>query len=527
MDLRKGALDVVIENNVLWGKSGIACTDMMEAAISDNVIFANDRGIVLGGSEFAINEGITMNRNLIMADVEGITCSGALSMNITIDDNRMTGGESGVRFMISPTSKYFLHFIFNAQIGRNCIDTSKYGVVVTPNIAGTLPGIIGIRDIAINDNYISNCGYVGVLLSGTDENEYFDEDTGSFQRMLRGNLLNVKSTAMYIGVNDAKVIDNDITLESGDDLTFGIEIRKGNCTVENNSITVKRDSAGAVLSRGGIRIILPTGYSNEDRLKNLIVSSNRILRGIGSGIEIDCNLEDAHLDGNIIEQMNLNGITCFDGLTAKNLVISNNKVVHCCQFYSDMRTWWKYGGIVLYEGHNVQILGNDIRENGRARDDSMVSGIYAQRLVRSTIADNHLIKNSPDRKGDERNAVICVPGLFREYANTDITVTSNTVKESYLPAVMIGFPLEEAPDFGIIVNGNHFETLAEDEYTVEMYANCSSFNNNHVMGKGRGRYIVTLGYGVSDIAIGNVLQGNKGCIETLGVNVILDPNMYF
>jgi hypothetical protein len=157
----------------------------------------------------------------------------------------------------------------------------------------------------------------------------------------------------------------------------------------------------------------------------------------------------------------------------------------------------------------------------------MVNGIYAQRLVRSTIAENHLIKNSPDAKGDGRSAAICVPGISREHANKEITLVSNIVKDSYLPAVMIGIPLEQAPDFGIIMNGNHFETLADNEYTVEMYASCSAFNNNHVMGKGQDSYIVTLGYGVSDIAIGNVLQGKKGCIEALGPNVILDPNIYF
>ncbi len=514
INLKQGALDANILNNYIIGKIGIFSELLLESTIERNWIMASQEGIALGSFE-----GVTIDDNFIYSGESGIQCIRQLATNFTISNNRFSSGTNGIEFLESgnrsrqpSVNVQISQLVMNAQISQNSISAKKCGIKLhNPEIL--------VYDFTAFDNSISNCDEFGITLIGLDENQFLGKDIASYQRIVQRNSIQVKGAGIVMGVADAKILDNDITIRydlAGQlNISYGIIVRSENCTVANNSVHGTVDPKNNMTSKGGIFINVPLSHTRDPRNKKVVVKTNRLSGGIGNGIEIGNNIDDLIIESNLIYNMGLNGIAVDSKVINTNsLLISNNKIRRCNKLVGTGGIWWKYAGIVLKSGEKIQILGNEICENGRdiTNLDFHIGGIYAEQVREVIIANNQFVDNgilSPNILRSE--AVIQIPAVpINYYGNEDVKITDNIVKGSRAPALFLGgeffcyFRFCIGRDNKTVITGNHFESLIPGT-TVELQSNYCVFSNNYVESPDSPNTdAVDLGYGWYVTALGNV-----------------------
>lgn len=533
INLIQGAMDAYFFNNIIIGKLGVFSDLFLESFIEKNLILASQAGIVLGSFE-----GVTIDDNTLTTGGSGIQCLGQTALNLTVTKNRVVSGASGIEFTIHEQN---FQIIANAQISHNFISAASSGIKVFNREAI-------LYNFTASDNSIIGCQEFGVVLIGLVENLHLEKDIASFQRVIQRNSVQVKGAGIIVAVSDSKVLDNDITITYGatgqTNFSYGIGILASNCTAANNSIQGIVDLEKKIFPKGGMIIYSP--YS-ESLKANTILRANRISGGIGNGVEIALGINDLVannpviknlvIESNLIQNMGLNGIAVQDGMqTTNNLMIANNKIQRCNRLVDDVASWWKYAGIVLRSGEKIQIIGNEIFENGRYTTSQQfhIGGIYAEQVREVIIANNQIIDNGIIKTSGSE-AVIQIPAI-QNSGNEDIKIVDNLVKSSLAPALFLGGETESVDsektviitrglDKKTVITGNHFESLA-DGPAVALQCSYCVFSNNYVeCGDTDDRGAVDLGSGVWVTAIGNVTSAP---ISGLSISeVVIEHNVVF
>jgi hypothetical protein len=547
IDLRKGCLDSNLYNNVLLGRSGVHAASVLESSLEKNMIFAS-----LDGIEIGTFEGLKIDDNTVVCGRYGILCSGPLSMNLTVSDNRLLGSTAGIAFGIPVYSKF--HSVINAQIRGNMMMESKMGISIL-NLA------VLLYDFSVVDNSII-CSENGIFLICYDST-FGKEDVTGFQRVIQRNSIKTRGQGIMSSLANVKIIDNDINIESKNTSSTGIDFIGENCTIANNTISASVDLKNGYISQGGIKILQAVSYPYSTLAMKFKIESNRISGGLGNGISIDSNTEGGMINNNYICDMSMNGIAAQDQVRSYSLTVSNNTISNCCSLNGVQDHWWKYAGIVLYRGRNIQILGNKILENA-GQDPTgpqfQVGGFYADLLNNTVIADNlFIVNNTPQTSSDTPQAVIHIPGGEPQYYNRDVKIVSNNVKGSNAPALSMGTfvthfyfdgaynfyagsyvsydggvpaadasAVSSACDNNSVITNNHFQSTLTP--AVKLQTSYSTFSNNFVVcpddkeADGSLKSAVDLGVGWCVIAIGNVLSAP---IQGAGSPLVLEPNVQF
>ncbi|MEE9555570.1 MAG: DUF6519 domain-containing protein [candidate division Zixibacteria bacterium] len=532
IDLQAGAMDTNIANNIIIGKIGIHAEFLLESAIEKNMILAIGAGIDLGSFE-----GLSINENILFSGGSGIYCTGELALNLTVFDNRIMSRSSGIEFLKEGGDEKISQFIANIQIGLNFIDALVSGIKAS-NVA------LFIFDFTAFDNSITGCNECGIILSGIDELPKVPKDITSYQRTIQRNSIQVQQAGIVTGISDTKILDNDITIahRTGNEslkYSYGISIFAESCTAANNKIEGRIVPETNLGSKGGIFIGELFEGRNEIVNKNAIIRENRITGGIGHGIEIWSNADGLNIENNLISDMGLNGIAVAEHvIRTDNLLISNNRILRCNRLIGVGGRWWKYAGIVLQSGSRIQIIGNQVCENGRKSNHNInVGGIYGQQLSEVIIANNQFIANGPESDNFENSqAVIDIPAIPKyPTGNSDVKVIDNLVKGSRAPALFLGgYWIYEIPpggqekqqkgtDIKVIITGNHFESLLHD-FAVKLQCSQCVFSNNYVECGVEFKFSVDLGYGWYMTVIGNVT--NRGFINN-GYKQLIEHNVIF
>ncbi|UCE08318.1 MAG: right-handed parallel beta-helix repeat-containing protein, partial [bacterium] len=459
---------------------------------------------------------------------------GILAMNLTASDNRIISGTNGMEFLDSDEQN--LQLIANIQISQNFITAQGSGIKVNN------PAII-VYDFTAFDNSIVGSSEFGIILRGLDENLFLPEDVASFQRAIQRNSVQVKGAGIVIGVSDAKILDNDITIKYAEahqqNISYGIVIMASNCTAANNTLQGVIDLSTNIRSKGGIYIFVPPSHKQDARSKKIIIRANRISGGIANGIEIASNIDNVVIESNLIHKMGLNGIAVDSKIqSTNNMIISNNKISRCNQLVGAGTSWWKYAGIVLKSGEKIQITGNEICENGRdiTNPGFLVGGIYAEQVRNVIIANNQLINNGLlSENFVSLQAVIHVPAIpTNSVGNEDIKVVNNLVQGSRAPALFLGgefncFKFNNliicfGQDTKTIISGNHFESLITGP-TVQLQSNHCIFSNNYIECPDSPNVdAVDLGYGWYLTATGNI---SSSPISGAGWVLVIEHNVIF
>lgn len=529
IDLRRGCLDSNFYNNILLGKSGIHAASVIESSLEKNMIFVFHTGISLGTFE-----GVTIDDNLVVCEIACILCNGKSSMNLTVSNNRLIASNQNIAFEI--THGNTSNLVTNAQISRNYMDKSKVGIQIS-NPA------VWVYDLSVFDNSIS-CSDCGIRLYGFDVAPLMERDVSSFQRVIQRNSIQTGGMGIVSTLANVKTIDNDIAIASKSTFSTGILFSGENCTIANNTISAFVDIENGYISQGGISISPPFLDSYFTQTKKFKIESNHISGGMGNGISIYSYTDNGVIVNNFIADMSMNGIAAQDGILSKNLTVSNNTITNCCSLngVQEEDHWWKYAGIVLYQGKNIQIMGNKILGNGRklsANSRFQVGGFYADKLETAAIADNQFIDNGvADSMLDMSQAIIHILGGIDPEFNKDVKIVSNTVKGSSACALLLGINVEcnyfglysicSALDRNTVITNNHFESMLTP--AVKLQTNYCTFSNNFVEcpdikePDGSLRSSVDLGVGWFVIAIGNVLSAP---IHGTALSLVLTPNVTF
>ncbi|MHC4084373.1 MAG: DUF6519 domain-containing protein [Planctomycetota bacterium] len=539
VNLLSGALDANFQNNVILGKTGIYGT-LMESSIERNIIVGAETGIRL-----ELFEGVAIDDNIISAGGSGLQCGGLISFNLTASNNRFLSGTHGIEFK-APEKNTF-HLAANIQISQNFMTVSRIGIEINNQA-------IWVYDFTAVDNSFSGCREFGIVLRGLDENQFLPEGVASFQRVVQRNSFLVKGPGIATALADTNILDNNITISyqpaHQTDISYGIIIAAENCTAANNTIEGVVNPEKNLFSKGGILIRDPIS-PKEGLNKNVVIRGNRISGGIGNGVEIASEIDNMAIESNLISKMGLNGIAVQEQVRkTDNLLISNNKILRCNHLVGELSEdkklivdWWKYAGIVLRSGEKIQILGNEICENGRdiTNPDFHIGGIYAEQVNSVIIADNQLVDNG-NLQSPTSQAIIHIPA-DPNGGNEDVKVVDNLVKGSLAPALFIGGQWEYVPfytpvavlrlprglDIKTVITGNHFETLVNGS-AVDLQCTRCVFSNNYVECPDDPEIdAVDLGYGWRVTAIGNVTSAPiSGFLPWFPITqVIIEHNVIF
>ncbi len=518
INLLEFVLDANLLNNTILGRIGIHAAILTESAIERNVIVGSETGISLQSFE-----GVTIDDNVLTVGSAGVQCQGPLSTNLTVSNNRFLGGTHGFQFL---SEGGIFNLIANVQFSQNSITVTKTGIEIDT------PASL-IYDFTAFDNSIIGCSDYGIILRGLDENLFLSD--ASFQRVIQRNSIQVQGVGILVAVTDAKIIDNHITINSipnTNEETYGIKMLANDCTASNNSVHGVVNPGKNILSQGGIYI----SHNQVPLIRRTVVSANRISGGAGNGIEIDSDFDNVMIDNNMIYDMNLNGIAVSDIVqNTNNLMISNNKIFRCNRDNETGMKWWQNAGIVLKSGEKIQIIGNEICENGRQGITGFqVGGIYAEEVTELMIANNHLIDNGPatgDPTGVDVQAVIHIPAA-PGVGNEDVKIVNNLIKGSHARALFLGgefvcislgfFTICFGLDEKTVITGNHFESLVTGP-AVELQSNLCVFSNNYVECLDSSSS-VDLGLGWFVTAIGNVVDEPIG---GGGLQVVIEHNVIF
>ena len=222
----------------------------------------------------------------------------------------------------------------------------------------------------------------------------------------------------------------------------GIFLAADRALIKENSITVTpgqdtTNAAATSLGRGGIQI----GNTSDE----VCIVDNLIQGGIGNGITLgsltavgaagvtdaeqwigwvdDPNtgtyasvgmLQDIRIEHNRILDMGLNGIgvaaffnlgAVDEFITVEGLNITGNEIRRCLNqplavIDEDMAGSMGYGGIALADVEMLSIQHNVIEDNGEARTQEPVCGIFVLHAEGAEISDNRIVDNGPRIQGE-------------------------------------------------------------------------------------------------------------------------------
>jgi len=526
VNLLSGALDANFQNNVILGKTGIHGGSLMESSIERNIIGGAETGIRLESFD-----GVTIDDNILSAGGgSGLQCRGLISSNLTASNNRFLSGTHGIEFQVPEEDTF--HLAVNIQICQNFISVSDIGINMSDDG-------IWIYDFTAVDNSFIGCRKCGILLRGLDENQFLPEGVASFQRVIQRNSFLVKGPGIATALADTNILDNNITISyqpaNQIDVSYGIIIAAENCTAANNTIGGVVNPEKNLFSKGGILLRAP--ISKKQDLSKNVIRGNRISGGTGNGVEIASEIDHLVIESNLISKMGLNGIAVREQVQkTDNLLISNNKILRCNRLLGTNH-WWKYAGIVLRSGEKIQILGNDICENGRnvTNPDFHIGGIYAEQVKCMIIANNQLVDNG-NPNSPTVQAVIHIPAIPINFiGNEYVKMVDNLVKGSAAPALFLGgekvcytvwndYLICFGQDIRTVITGNHFESLVSGP-AVQLQSNRCIFSNNYIECPDDPEIdAVDLGFGWWVTAIGNVTSAK---ISGVGFFQVIEHNVVF
>ena len=524
-------VDGNITDNILLGDSGILVASAFEFTIANNIIEVQGAGIML--QSFI---GGTIKNNFVHCQTFAISCLGQLIFGLTVSNNRMYSQQYGISFRQKPGVSF--QNAFNIQIDSNIITAMEVGIEMADNS-------IYLADFTAVDNSITGCKQAGILLRvyGSEDQTSFERDI-SLQRVLQRNSFVVQGTGIDVNLPGCRLLDNDINhnMNPGNDSTNsrGIIVGSSECTVSGNTIQANIDPNGAPGPYGGIYINLGFNTAQNVDHQQIHIRHNRILGGMGNGIEIGSNINGLAIEENQILDMGLNGIAVQNQVDFVNsLVIKGNHIRNCHRLIaSGVDLWWKYAGIVLTSTRKTQIIGNVICDNGIVADQGIdlpgLGAFYAKEIKEITISNNQFMNNGVPGI-DNFQAVIHIP--IREnvltdiQANSDVQITNNIVKAVAFTALYLGSyvrfkGLENqqaiATDHKIIISNNQFES-SFGYYTVLLGVSHSIFSGNYVSNNHPKAPSVYIGYGVDVALTGNITKGP--IISQFGNNQLIESNL--
>jgi len=532
----------ICSNRIAAERRGISATSVSNSMFNENTITAGADAVLLNTVD-----GLSVGGNGIVAGKNGICSLGRVSTSISLKNNRIQAEVNGIEFTSLRSGS--MHRLDNVEVKSNTIKSSRSGISVDN------PSVF-FANFAVCDNSITGCKHYGIILRGLVWIIRPGDDAPGWYTLIQRNLIEAACAGIKTNADRANVCGNNIRVayeghpeKAGD--SFGIIIEANHCTIADNFVHGIVDPDKKIFSRGGILI----NIEPVDEIDSLaIIDSNRIQGGIGNGVEIASNLDGGRIDTNKISDMNLNGVAVAETVThVHNLSISNNDISNCLGLTIDSVKWWCYAGIVLSNCAKTQILGNSIYDNGRniTDPDVEVGGIFVDLAQYLTIADNKIIDNGPSLQPKEtalttvtiaaqpsrmmNQAMIHIPGHPSDRSNDHVTLTGNTVKGSYAPALILGLywkyydyegkkKLRYACGLNAVVSGNSFESTrhnVDSPPTVQLQCNLCVFSNNLVTSRFGS---VDIGFGWFMTVIGNVTAApitGAGLYQELAHNLSL------
>jgi hypothetical protein len=268
------------------------------------------------------------------------------------------------------------------------------------------------------------CSVMGIQL---DNANYVDDIVIARNRILETEVAGIYVTGLAICEVD--ITSNTITCSGGD----GIIIGSSGTRVSDNEVV---KITGEI--EHGIRV-MPSPSTKT--LDDIVISGNRLERLSGDGITIETRLSAALIEGNILSDIQGNGIAMLDG-SAERLNVLNNQITDIDGTITPGFTL-EIAGIYLRGVSEGSISSNQVSGIGvNSPTANVIAGIRVESCVDVRISDNTITNIAPasDFSSQASGILINAPLVDIEIADNLIRqqVESTNTDTSDWEAIRIG-----------------------------------------------------------------------------------------